>query len=71
MANFWDTLADKTSDTSIGDTKGLIDKAGQDADADGANDSNDGWANSSSHDGVAGHTVADSSDHGASMNYSR
>jgi hypothetical protein len=71
MANFWDTLADKTSDTSIGDTKGLIDKAQDDFKNDDDGKSNDDWGNSPSHDGPSGHNVADSSDYGASMNYSR
>lgn len=71
MANFWDILADKTGDTSIGDTKGLTDKALTDGKNDGADESNDGWVNSPSHDGVAGHTVADKGDYGATINYSR
>lgn len=68
MGDFWNTIAGISGDTSVGDSAEQIKEAGKDADKDGAKESNDGWANESV-DG--GSNVADSSDHGASMNYSR
>ncbi|MBC7472347.1 MAG: hypothetical protein H7196_03765 [candidate division SR1 bacterium] len=71
MSNFWNILADKTGDTSIGDTKGLIDKAEDDQKADDDGKSNEEWGNNSHHGGIAGHTVADKGDYGATISYSR
>lgn len=71
MANFWDILADKTGDTSIGDTKEQIKQAEDDYKKDDDGKTNDGWGNSSHHGGVAGHTVADKGDYGATISYSR
>jgi hypothetical protein len=73
MANFWDTIAGISGDTSVGDTPDLIKDAIKDGIKDGANESDNGWANSPSHDGPSGHNVADKGDWGNSSacNYSR
>ncbi|MBC7472363.1 MAG: hypothetical protein H7196_03850 [candidate division SR1 bacterium] len=65
MANFWDILADKTSDASIGDTSEQIKQAEDDAKKGIGTKTNEQWGNES----VGGSNVADSSDHGNTSGY--
>ena len=82
MSGFWDTLAGKTDDSSIGDTPAQIQQAIKDAADDLGSKSNEQWGNESSADYDSGKdaksgygdtgggpNVADSSDWGANSGY--
>jgi hypothetical protein len=68
MPGFWDTITGISGDTSVGDSSEQIQQVEDEAKAAMGETTNDQWGNDSA---GGGSNVADSSDHGASMNYSR